>query len=480
MLEGLEISEIKISSIDLKKRRLDSEFYDKQNLQANKLLQSIPNKKFGDIIDVLTDYHANGSYETLRDNVVLLEYPEFAHMVRTTDFLRDDFEKNIISITENAYHHLSKTKLFGGEILINKIGSYTGQSFLMPKVKRPSSLGMNIFMLKLKKDYSSEFYQTYLTTNVGKILVEQQISGASPKSIDKESVRNILVPLFSSLLQNEIKNIRNLSLEIKKEQKSVYSKAVEFLLEELKFNNFQPNQDPVNVKTFSESFGSSGRLDAEYYQVKYEEVVNKIQSTNHDKLSNLVKIKKSIEPGSHQYSEEGLPFIRVSDYDKFGFSTPDKYIKADFCKENRELIKKLKPKKETILFSKDGSVGTAYMLRNDADFITSGAILHLTVKDKKRIIPEYLTLALNSKLVQMQAERDAGGSIILHWRVGEIENVVVPIINIAKQQQIADLVEQSFTLKKQSEHLLEVAKQAVEMAIKQDEETAMEWIKSQL
>ena len=84
------------------------------------------------------------------------------------------------------------------------------------------------------------------------------------------------------------------------------------------------------------------------------------------------------------------------------------------------------------------------MLRKDEDLITSGAILHLTVKDKTQILPEYLTLVLNSKLVQMQAERDAGGSIILHWRVSEIENVVVPIIDYPIQEQIAALVEESF------------------------------------
>lgn len=77
----------------------------------------------------------------------------------------------------------------------------------------------------------------------------------------------------------------------------------------------------------------------------------------------------------------------------------------------------------------------------------------------------------------MQAERDAGGSIILHWRVGEIENVVVPIIDFDKQQQIANLIEQSFSLKKQSEYLLEVAKKAVEIAIEKDEEIALSFIK---
>lgn len=91
-------------------------------------------------------------------------------------------------------------------------------------------------------------------------------------------------------------------------------------------------------------------------------------------------------------------------------------------------------------------------------------------------MPEYLTLVLNSELVQLQAERDAGGSIILHWRVSEIENVVLPIIDFNKQKEISDLVEESFKLKKQSEQLLETAKRAVEIAIEEDEEKAIEFI----
>jgi restriction endonuclease S subunit len=170
--------------------------------------------------------------------------------------------------------------------------------------------------------------------------------------------------------------------------------------------------------------------------------------------------------------------MRVADLSKNGLSEPQKYISDYFVKENQDKINDLKPKKGTILFSKDGSVGIAYHLRQNYNGITSGAILHLNVKDEQRILPEYLTLALNSKVVQMQAERDAGGSIILHWRVGEIENVVVPIIDFDKQREIADLIEQSFSLKKQSEHLLEVAKKAVEIAIEENEKVALNYIKT--
>lgn len=173
---------------------------------------------------------------------------------------------------------------------------------------------------------------------------------------------------------------------------------------------------------------------------------------------------------------DGLPFYRVSDYNKFGLSIPSKKLKLSYVRENATALETLKPKKNTILFSKDGSVGTAYLLTKDLDGVTSGATLHLKIKIKSDVKAEYLTLALNSKLVKMQAERDAGGSIILHWRLDEIENVVVPIVNLDIQEEIAKLIRESFVLKTRSEKLLEVAKCAVEIGIEENEERALKYL----
>ena len=43
------------------------------------------------IISVLTDYHANGSYENLKANVTLLDTPDYAIMVRSTNYEKNDF-----------------------------------------------------------------------------------------------------------------------------------------------------------------------------------------------------------------------------------------------------------------------------------------------------------------------------------------------------------------------------------------------------
>ena len=67
----------------------------------------------------------------------------------------------------------------------------------------------------------------------------------------------------------------------------------------------------------------------------------------------------------------------------------------------------------------------------------------------------------------------------LEKRISEIENVIVPVVNMTIQTQITFLVRESFTLKAESERLLATAKRAVEIAIETNEQTAMAYINEQ-
>lgn len=484
-MEGLEVKEVLFSqlTLDNEKLRIDDEFFLKKYLAAYQLIKTKPHILFGNVISILSDYHANGSYEILKSQVELLDRPDFAYMVRSTDLEKNDFISDSKYVTQKAYECLSKTKLFGGEILINKIGR-PGRTYLMPILDIPATVGMNLFMVRLdkKSGFRERFVWAFLNSELGQKIIYRKVNGTVPLTIDKDAIRTLYLPIFSDNIQLVIDKIVIDSANLLSQSKEEYAKAETLLLQTLGLDNFSPSTEKVNIKSFKDSFCTSGRLDAEYYQIKYEEMIDHITSQHYAKLSSLVSIEKSIEPGSDAYTEddeEGLPFLRVADYSKFGLTKPQKQLKQSFVNANSKLIKKLIPKANTILFSKDGSVGEAYCLRQDADFITSGAILHLKINESTQVLPDYLTLVLNSKLVKMQSERDAGGSIILHWRVGEIEEVVVPLVDMAIQQQIAQSVQQSFTLKAQSEHLLEVAKRAVEIAIEQDEQTAIDYMNEQ-
>lgn len=214
----------------------------------------------------------------------------------------------------------------------------------------------------------------------------------------------------------------------------------------------------VAHKSLSSSFAKSGRMDAEYYQPKYDRLSTYLNGFPCSSLGELTSIQKSVEPGSDAYQDNGIPFVRVQDLTKFGITETDVHLSEN------DYPTVIRPKKDTILLSKDGSVGIAYKVEEDINCITSGAILHLTVKDCN-VLPDYLTLVLNSIIVKMQAERDAGGSIIQHWKPSEIETVKVPILPKTIQKELSNKVQLCFALRKESEQLLQDAKSLVENVI---------------
>ena len=214
----------------------------------------------------------------------------------------------------------------------------------------------------------------------------------------------------------------------------------------------------VTYKKLSLCLSNSGRLDAEYYQPKYDKLTAYLNDFPCSTLSELVDIHKSVEPGSDVYQDTGIPFVRVQDLSKYGITETNIFL------PEKDYTDVIRPKKDTILLSKDGSVGIAYKMDTDLNCITSGAILHLTLKDRS-ILADYLTLVLNSIVVKMQSERDAGGSIIQHWKPSEIEDVIIPILPISIQKELSKRMQQSFALRKESEQLLQEAKALVENEI---------------
>ena len=145
---------------------------------------------FGNHIELLTDYHSNGNYKILSENVTLKTTKDYALMVRTTDLEKNNFTDKVISISKKSYKFLEKSKVFGGEIIINKIGS-AGKVYLMPNLNRPVSLGMNAFMIRLKETLNNIFTFFLLKTRYGEYQLQKRVKGAVTKTIRKDAVKEI-------------------------------------------------------------------------------------------------------------------------------------------------------------------------------------------------------------------------------------------------------------------------------------------------
>lgn len=180
---------------------------------------------FGTLIKTLTDYHANGSYEILRNHVKLLDTPNYALMVRTTDLENNQFSKNVKYISESAYNFLQKSKLFGGEIIVNKIGS-AGQVYLMPYINKPASLAMNQFLIRVDHKISSNLYiYHFLTSKYGQQILENNIQGAVTKTITKDAIKGIKFLLPPLKLQEKFAKIVQKYERIRKQQQEAQRQA---------------------------------------------------------------------------------------------------------------------------------------------------------------------------------------------------------------------------------------------------------------
>ncbi len=386
--------------------------------------------------------------------------------------------ENSPKISLKLHDFLKRYQTKKDDVLITIVGNSIGDVGIVKFDLKKCNLTENCAKVTNLEKVIHEFLFTFLLSKHGQIQIHREKVGTAQPKLALERIRKFKIPIFSAKFQNSFSNIVNQANQLIDNSKSLYSQAEQLLLSELGLLDWRPKHELAFVKNFSVT-QESERFDAEYFQPKYKKIVEAVKKYKggFDELGNLVKIKKSVEPGSEAYQENGVPFVRVSNLSKFELSTNNQQFISE---ELYEELKIYQPKKGEILLSKDATPGMAYFLNEEPQkMVVSGGILRLKM-DSKQIMPEYLTLVLNSVIVQKQIERDAGGSIINHWRPDQVKATLIPILKEDEQKEIKELIEKSFNDRKLSKSLLEIAKRGVEMAIEKNEQEAEKWIDGEL
>lgn len=470
-MDGLECSEILIKNQSFY-ARIDAEFFSKKNLFLQERLNAsgaYPMKKYGALLDCSAFYPSITDY--------------YSHDRSQIPFLRvNEIQNGLINITDETVflpeeilvaNRKTIAIAYPGDIIIAKGGNTLAKVGLVTDEFPCYATCRDVIILRTDnlKNLNKYYLWAFLHSAYGQGILWRSASQTGQPHLTLPSILEIRIPDITNI-QNDIETLYLKSVEKKHQAESLYDSAQQQLLNGLQFALPSVSASSIAEKKLSDSFGLSGRLDAEYYQPKYDDLFTILRKQISKPLGQLVSTMKSIEPGSEYYGDAGVPFIRVSDVSITGIDNPSIMI-PESVEPN---IDRLYPKKDTILFSKDGSVGIAFKITEDMKAITSSALLHLRVNNTSEILPDYLTLILNSEIVQLQAERDASGAIIQHWKLSDIEKVVIPILPYDMQLEIAKKVQQSFLLRKKANDLIQIAVKAVELAIEDSEEIASKWL----
>ncbi len=468
LLEGLEVRETFFSkTISNKDFRIDSQFYTKEPIKNPALTY----EKIGNLL-VNAQYGISISMNEDGDGYPIYRMNEIHNMLCDID---------VSKYAKITNEELLTFKLNDREVLFNRTNSFewVGRTGLYRKIDDKDFVFASYLVRFIPNEDKllPEYLTAFLNTKYGIWDIKRRSrQSINQTNVNPEEVKAIEIPLLSKEFQDLIKDNFDVAHENRILSRNKYTQAEQILLEELGLKDFEPSNEPVNIKSFKDSFLATGRLDAEYYQKKYEDIEKAIKSYKNG-WSVLDEFIGNYSTGfpykSETYvDEKGIPLIRINNI-KNGYL--DLENSAKIPESDLSLSPKDIAKENDILISMSGTIGNSCKIPKGVTAVINQRIMRITPKNYN---VDVLPLLINSIIGKFQLERIGTGGVQTNISSSDIRKILIPIIPNDKQQKIADLVEESFALKKQSEELLETAKRAVEIAIEQSEEKAIEFIEN--
>lgn len=447
------------------------------------------------------------NYKTVKENSdfrIDAEYyhPEFLKIEEGLSFKKHDILKNLISsnsrYSQPTYTENSDVKVINSQYLredeikydearsgIGKIVPYesimicsTGVGTLgrvninyLKNIKISVDSHVNIIQSKSINPY---FLFSFLQSKYGKSQIEKNISGSSgqieiyPRDFEKFK---IIIPSIS--FQIQIEQIVKHAYQLLDHSKSLYSQAEELLLSELGLLDWQPKHTLAFVKNFSDT-QKAERIDAEYFQPKYEEIIEAVKryKGGFDELGNLVKIKdKNFTPKA----DELYKYIELANISSNGEING---YTENFGNELPSRARRKVQKGDLIISSIEGSLESIALITEDWKNALCSTGFFVVNSDK--INSETLLVLLKTKVGQLQLKKGCKGTILTAIDKNELSKVVLPKIDSKAQGEIKEKITEMYKTKTLSKSLLEIAKRGVEIAIEKDEQEAERQIKGEI
>ena len=178
----------------------DSKNYSEKfgNLPKDAIVSSI-----SDIDMLITDYVANGSFASLKENVKLYQEPNYAYFIRNTDLKSNTFN---VYVDRHSYDFLSKSVLYGNEIIISNLGD-VGSVFLWPKLDKAMTLGNNIIMLRPNKVEMLYYLYIWFKWSYGQDLIQGIKGGSAQPKFNKTDFKSLQIIIPSEGMLNNFNKI---------------------------------------------------------------------------------------------------------------------------------------------------------------------------------------------------------------------------------------------------------------------------------
>ena len=440
--------------------RLDAEFFQSDYLQIQRRLEDIGSFKLIDFqVNIRHPKEIKRNY--VENGVLLLR----GQNVRP---LSIDLTSNPVYISEEDAERLKENTIHYKDILIMRSGANVGQCAIY--LENNPAISMSDTLIIRSGNLNPFFLAVFLNTKHGVALIERGKYGSAQPHIAPPFLYQIPVPNLENL-QTEIEKTYLRSKDLTELSKIRYTEVENLLLTELGLANWQPKHQ-LTFATDYASMQQAERIDSDYFQPRYDDIISAIKSYlgGWGTVANQVHLKDS---NFKPEPEMEYKYIELANIGSSGEITGCMVARGqDLPSRARCKVKA----RDVIVSSVEGSLASIALITEEYDDALCSTGFHAIYLDV--LNSETLLVFLKSSAGQLQLKKGCSGTILTAINKDEFNKIAIPIIRAEKQAEIQQKVVESFNLRKQAKDLLKYAKCAVEIAIEQDEQTAIDWLES--
>lgn len=440
--------------------RFDAEFFQPDYLQIQRQLEAIGSHR---LIDFQSNIrHPKEIKRNYVDNGVLLLRGQ---NVRP---LSIDLTSNPVYISEEDAERLKENTIHYKDILIMRSGANVGQCAIY--LENNPAISMSDTLIIRSGNLNPFFLAIFFNTKYGTALIERGKYGSAQPHIAPPFLYQIPVPNWENL-QTEIEKTYLRSKDLTELSKVRYAETQPLLLSELGLDDWQLKHQ-LTFATDYASMQRAERIDADYFQPRYEDIISAIKCYpgGWGTIANQAHLKDS---NFKPEPETEYKYLELANIGRDG------EIKGCMVEHGQDLPSRARGKVnagDVIVSSVEGSLESIALITEEYDNALCSTGFH-TVKPGA-LNSETLLALLKSDVGQLQLKKGCSGTILTAINRDEFGKIIVPIIKSERQTEIQQKVIESFNLRKQAKELLEYAKRSVEIAIEQDEQTAIDWLES--
>lgn len=387
-------------------------------------------------------------------------------------------------IKEDDVQFIEKYKLQDGDILFSHINSdnHIGKTAIYKQSPRVLIHGINLLLIRFSNYLCKDFfnYQFKYMKNYG------SFSAVAQRAVNQSSINQQKIKLFTFKIPplNEQKRIVAkieelfseldngiTALKTAREQLKVYRQAILKHAFEGKLTAKWREENPDKLETPEQLLTCIQQERDARYQQQLEEWSaaakegkkpikprkQKIETGDSTDFANLCslpaqwkwvllnEISEHIVDGTHHtpsYTDSGVPFVSAKDIRDFKVDFSDtRYIDTI---QHQELIKRCKPRINSVLLTKSGTIGRVALIEEDREFSLFESVANIPLLGG--VEGRFVAWSVYFQVDTHFGAKKQKGVAVRHLHLEDIRRLPVPLSSSAEQRAIVQKLEGIFSV----------------------------------